>query len=155
MKSTINLLVFILFLVFITTGCYNSHIGGNDTGRLKWITGNRADTSLGFYEEWKISGDTMLTGYGYQLLNNDTIFRESLLIRKTGNTWSYIVRHGNEETFFRLLNSPGDSLVFDNPGNEYPKRITYLNQPEGKIVVIIENPGDSENSTRFNFIPLK
>ncbi len=155
MKLKINLLVFILFLMFITTGCNNPEVEGNDQGLLKWLTGNRADTSLGFYEGWKTSGDTLLTGYGYQLVNKDTIFRESLSIRKTGATWNYIVRHGNEETSFRLINTPGDSLVFDNPGNEFPKRITYLNQPEGNIMVIIENPGDDNKITRFNFVPLK
>ncbi|MHC1775306.1 MAG: hypothetical protein AB9834_07830 [Lentimicrobium sp.] len=155
MKSTFNLPVFAVFLLLITSGCNNPHIEDNDTAALKWLTGNRADSALGFYEGWKTSGDTMFSGYGFQIADKDTVFKESLSIRKTGKTWNYIVRHGNEETIFTLVNTVGDSLVFDNPVNEYPKRITYLNQPDGNIVVTIENPGDRGKITRFNFIPLK
>jgi hypothetical protein len=155
MKSAFNFLVLTVFLTYMMTGCSNPQSKADETDLPEWLAGNRADTSLGFYEGWTISGDTMLTGYGYQLVDNDTIFKESLLIRKTGNTWNYIVRHGNKETVFALINTPGDSLVFDNPVNEFPKRITYLNKDEENIVVVIENPGDRNNITRFNFIPLK
>lgn len=137
------------------SGCTNSGYKENNTDPFKWLTGSRADTTLGFFENWTSTGDSCLSGNGFQVTDGDTIFEESLSVKRIGNNWTYIVRYGTEETHFTLANEPGDSLVFQNPDNEFPKRITYIKKVGGAITAIIENPGEPDKTTRFNFISIK
>ncbi len=155
MRLSINYLTIVSLMVILAAGCKNSRIESDDSDLLKWLSGERADTTMGFYEGWRSSGDTMFIGYGFQISEGDTIFKEALSIRKTGDTWLYIVQHGSGETSFKLMAAPGDTLIFENPDNDFPKRITYLNKPGNKIVVDIENPGEPDKLICFNFIPIK
>lgn len=152
MKTSPRLLFFLSFVIGFITGCK----GPNDeTTSFLWLDGKWVDEGNGFYESWTKSGDSMLTGYGYQLIEGDTIFGESLKIKMLSEKWAYIVNTEDEETIFYLINKPGDSIVFDNPENNFPKRITYVKESNGNISATIENPGNSENYTRFDFRPIK
>lgn len=102
-----------------------------------------------------MKGDSVLVGNGYRIAAGDTIFSETLFLRKLNDKWAYIVNFRNNETRFILVNKPGDSLVFDNPENEFPKRITYVKKAKGVIEAGIENPGEAERITRFLFVPIK
>jgi hypothetical protein len=153
--SYFNTLLFICFSQILLIGCSYPGIKENNTDSFKWLIGNRIDTTMGFYENWSGSGDSALNGNGYQVVDGDTIFEEMLSIKRAGDNWSYFVRYGTEETRFFLSNTPGDSLVFENPDNEFPKRITYIKKPGGAFTAIIENPGDPDKTTRFNFVMIK
>ncbi|NTW24646.1 MAG: hypothetical protein HGA37_08105 [Lentimicrobium sp.] len=152
MKQLPFFLFFASIIIGLITGCSGL---SNKTKPFEWLAGKWVDEGNGFYESWTKSGDTMMIGYGYQLIEGDTIFGESLKIKKHGENWAYIVNTENVETIFYLVNKPGDSIVFDNPENSFPKRITYVKKSNGNISATIENPGNSENYTRFDFRPIK
>ena len=152
MKQRLFHLFFASIFISLITGC-SGHI--NKTAPFEWLNGKWVDEGNGFYESWTKSGDSMLIGYGYQLIEGDTIFGESLLIKIHHGKWAYMVNTKDEETVFYLINNPGDSIVFDNPENSFPKRITYVKDSNGNISATIENPGNAENRTRFDFRPLK
>lgn len=155
MKIFTALLIPILGVTLLLSGCSLNKIKSDNLDQFSWLQGNRVDTSLGFFETWERSAIDTLHGNGYQIKNGDTIFGEMLSIEKSGNTWVYIVNFGSDKTIFRLINKPGDSIVFENPENQFPKRITYLNEGNGKITAIIENPGTADEITRFSFLPVK
>lgn len=149
---------FILMLIFLTSFAFftiSCNTRKTEIVAMAWMQGSYKDTLQNFYEHWEISGDTMLKGAGYAESGKDTGFYEDLAIKKTGNIWFYVVTTGGRQTLFRLTNKPGDSLVFENNGNEFPKRITYLRKDQGKIMAIIENPGLPETQIKFNFTPQK
>lgn len=152
MRQLLFYLIFASIFIGLITGCSGYY---NKTAQFEWLNGRWVDEGNGFYESWAQSGDSMLIGYGYQLIEGDTIFGESLKIKTHHGRWAYIVNAENVETIFYLINNPGDSLVFDNPENSFPKRITYVKGSKGNISATIENPGNTENRTRFDFRPLK
>ncbi len=155
MKNLVNSLTLLIVISIFISGC--SLPSGKDEGinKFSWLEGHWVDTSNGFYESWAKTENETMHGNGYQMAEGDTIFGESLKIEKSGKTWVYIVAFGDDKTVFRLSNTPGDSLVFENPDNEFPKRITYLNRGNGAITAIIENPGVPEKFTQFNFNAVK
>ncbi len=155
MKRNINTTFFLITILIFVAGCSDSGSKKNDLEQFKWLIGSWTDTTNGFFENWTLSGDSALTGYGLQILKGDTIFEESLTVKKVGHNWSYIVRYGSEETVFPLSNVTGDSLVFVNPGNEFPKRISYIKKTDGSIMAVVENPGETDKISRYNFVPLK
>jgi len=155
MKHLFNFLIPPILIISIVSGCSDLAKKNGAIDRFSWLQGHWADTAMGFYESWEKSEKGILHGNGYQLSEGDTVFGESLSIEKSGENWAYVVSFGNEKTVFRLMNVPGDSLVFENPENEFPKRITYLKKGQGKISVIIENPGDSDKISHFNFTSIK
>ena len=155
MKILRMLLLPTIVVIVLLAGCSGNAFHKDNLDQFSWLQGNRVDTSLGFFESWERPAFDTLHGNGYQIKDGDTIFGEMLSIEKSGNTWVYMVNFGSEKTIFRLVNEPGDSIVFENPQNQFPKRITYLNKGNGDITAIIENPGTSDEITRFNFTPVK
>ena len=155
MKHLFNFLIPSILIISTLVSCSDQAKKNDSIDRFTWLQGHWADTATGFYESWEISQKGILLGNGYQLSDGDTVFGESLSIEKSGENWAYVVSFGNEKTVFRLTSVPGDSLVFENPENEFPKRITYLKKDQGKISVIIENPGDPDKISYFNFTSVK
>lgn len=154
MNKRIIILVLIPIICAFTS-CSSQNKSENDISGFNWLIGSRLDTINGFFESWSIQGDSIFTGFGYSVATGDTIFRERLVIRKINNKWNYCVNFRNELSNFVLINSPGDSLVFDNPGNDYPKRITYIRKLNGEIAARIENPNEPDKTIHYFFIPKK
>ncbi|MFH1120421.1 MAG: DUF6265 family protein [Bacteroidota bacterium] len=155
MKNLICNLSCLICIALSGNGCSGPSKKNGTINSFSWLEGHWVDTTNGFYESWWKSENETLHGNGYQISEGDTVFGEKLSIENSGRSWNYIVAFGNEKTLFRLVNSPGDSLVFENPENEFPKRITYLNKGNGSITAIIENPGVTDKFTQFNFTEVK
>ena len=155
MRNLISGIALLLFISVYTSGCSDLFKKNGSIDAFSWLEGHWVDSTNSFYESWVISDIERMQGKGYQIADSDTIFGESLSIENDGRRWNYVVTFGDENTVFRLVNKPGDSLVFENPDNEFPKRITYLNKGNKRMSAIIENPGEPEKFTRFNFIKAK
>lgn len=143
----------LLFLIF--TSCSVSKQHDAEISKLQWISGNYVDTTKNFFEHWTLSGDSQFNGKGYTLKASDTSFMEDLSIKKVVGQWCYIVKTGEVETIFRLNGETGDSLVFENEENEFPKRIIYTRKENNKILASIDNPVDPKSRIDFNLIPQK
>ena len=155
MKNRLFFTCLALVALGLPLGCNLNGFLKPEISRFEWMVGNRMDTASGFFEYWKLQGDSALTGNGYKIAAGDTIFSETLTIKKDNGEWAYIVHFRNDESRFILKNNPGDSLVFDNPENEFPKRISYIRKKNGIIAASIENPGYPEKKNVFQFIPIK
>lgn len=101
-------------------------------------TGNARTRS---YEEWKAAGDSMLLGFGYVLKGRDTVFFEDLKLEEAEGQLIYAARidsqnNGDWVPFTALPGGP-DSLVFENPGHDWPQCITYMRTATGGWEVVV------------------
>ncbi|MEE4258306.1 MAG: DUF6265 family protein [Bacteroidales bacterium] len=81
-----------------------------------------------FNEYWEINSDTLMTGLGYSLQENDTAFKETLKIYMNGNDIFYAAKVGRSDQFitFKLKEAKRDSWVFENHEHDYPNIISYI-----------------------------
>ncbi len=140
-KLTSILILFILI----------SFISCSDGPRLPyWLEGTWASgDSIGFSgEAWTELNDTMLIGEGLFNMPDNTILIEELNIFISGGSMHYaaIVPDQNEgyEIIFTASYISSDSLVFENPEHDYPKKIIYIRKPGNKLQVMII--GDSDEN---------
>ena len=154
MKKNILRVLTIVFIFNLLTFC-SSKKDYTIPDTLLWLTGQYADTSIRFFESWSLRNDSILTGSGFQLEGTDTVFMEQLSIEMRDKQWQYVVKADSSETTFALINAPGDSLVFENRKNEYPKKITYVRRTKGGIDVTIDNPDEAGKKQVFRFNNVK
>ncbi len=106
-----------------------------------WLLGNyqRTNDKPGrtTYENWHKMNDSIYNGLGYTMVQNDTVFKEILLLHKVQSTWTLTVSGVNEEpTLFRLRDFKKNYFEAVNPQNEFPKSIYYYyedNQLKARI----------------------
>ncbi|PIF45942.1 hypothetical protein CLU96_2958 [Chryseobacterium sp. 52] len=100
--------------------------------KLEWLIGTwEAKTPKGsLYETWTKKSDTELQGKSYYLKEKDTIIFESVRLVEKDRKLHYIVsvkgQHDEQSVDFvsTTLSNP-NSLVFENPQNDFPQVITY------------------------------
>lgn len=84
-----------------------------------------------FREQWEKAEDGSLTGLGFVLSGNDTVFIEHLAIRPIKDTLHYTAtiktQNDGGTIQFKLVHAR-DSLVFTNPEHDFPQRIVYIPQ---------------------------
>lgn len=79
-------------------------------------------TNQNTYEIWNKD----LTGIGFTLANNDTIFKEVLSIVKMKDSLFLKVEGVNEKpTLFKFIEQTDTSFTCENLQNEFPKKIKY------------------------------
>lgn len=80
-----------------------------------------------FNEDWEILSDTLMTGLGYSLQENDTVFKEDLKIFLENGNLFYAARVGESDQFiaFKLKEATRDRWVFENQEHDYPNIISY------------------------------
>lgn len=117
----------IIFLTGVLASCYHPspQEAFND---LKAIKGKWESTGQTlFNEQWREVSDTLMTGSGFSLNGNDTVFREQMKIFRTGDSIWYAAQPGPEKeyVFFRLTDAGYGHWTFKNPENDYPGIISY------------------------------
>lgn len=100
--------------------------------KVDWLIGEWEHTSSeGFFsEKWKIKNDSTYLGNSFFIIEGDTVFSEEVSLIQQGRDVLYIVNITSESseqqpTEFKLTSSSENQLVFENPENDFPKKITY------------------------------
>ena len=89
-----------------------------------------------FTETWKIIDKWTLEGWGYYVVESDTVMREYLQIRKTGDHWGYLASiNGSPPVLFNLKKVEGQSWIFANPEHDFPQEIQYVINSNGTLEV--------------------
>lgn len=115
-----------------------------------WIRSNDQDGNI-TYEHWVKNSGTEYTGLGCTLHNGDTVFKESLKLRKTEDHWNYEVSGVNESTtLFLLTELTESSFECINDYNDFPKKITYVFKDNILKVVI----SDDDREVIFLFMKM-
>ena len=105
----------------------------------KWLVGDwyRINDTDGqrTFEEWQISKDGTLSGIGFTLEKNDTVFLENLAIKKIDESLSLVVTGVHEKpTVFKLTVIEPNHLVCENSEIEFPKKLDYRRECKLKSV---------------------
>ena len=87
-----------------------------------WVRTNDKEDSI-TYEKWNVD----LKGIGYTLKEKDTTFKEILSIVTINDTLFLKVEGVNKnETLFKFTQQTTSSFTYENPINQFPKKIKYF-----------------------------
>jgi hypothetical protein len=82
-----------------------------------------------FIERWKLDADGHLEGYAESRSSDgDKIYlNEHLRLEQRGSEVIYVADVSNREDLveFRMVTCTAESIVFENPEHDFPKRIEY------------------------------
>ena len=106
------------------------------------------------FESWSKKDNSEYHGIGYTLKNSDTIWKETMKLVESNQTWSIEIT-GNGElkpTVFKLTKIEQEQFTSENPGNEFPKLIKYSRQ--GNQLKAVISDGEMEIPFEFKNITL-
>jgi hypothetical protein len=111
------------------------------------------------FERWTAEGDTALRGFGYVMAKGDTVFIEDLRLEEVDGKVIYSARIDSQNNGqwvpFTAQESGPDSLIFENPGHDFPQCITYVkDSTSGWEVAVTGNENGSDRAERFRFVRL-
>jgi len=147
-------ILFLILLAGLIFSC-NDETDKTDLENLLWLEGEWVDEENNYYESW-IFLNSSFQGKGLTIDGNDTIFEESLLIKKeNGSIYYYaqIDEQNEGKTIpFRLKNDDSLDLIFENKKHDFPNIIRYklINESELRIRV-----SDTDSSRKFELIMKK
>ncbi len=94
-----------------------------------WVDRTLTDRST-TYERWTASGDSAFLGNGFAVSNGDTVYFEDLKLDVQNGNVVYSARVDSQNSGvwvpFTAQAAGTDSLVFENPGHDWPQCITYV-----------------------------
>lgn len=130
----------------------------NKLDQFKWIIGSWQNISSDgeLYEIWTKTNDSLYSGYGFMLLNNDTVFSEKISLQLKGNDLLYIptVKNQNngEPVSFKLVSDINGEFVFENKEHDFPQRIIYSNPNPDSLYARVE--GDQQGKFHKEEFPM-
>ena len=122
----------------------------SEINKAEWLIGNWEHTSSEgkFTEKWTKKDRKTLLGNSYFVIENDTVFSERVNLVQKGKDLFYIVEITTEPnaevTEFKLTSSSENQLVFENPENDFPKKITYNRIHNDSIFAEISGGGNPQ-----------
>lgn len=122
----------------------------NEINKAEWLIGNWENTSEEgkFTEKWKKKDRKTLLGNSYFVIENDTVFSEEVTLVQRGKELIYAVKIVTDPsaglTEFKLTSSSENQLVFENPENDFPKKITYSRIHKDSIFAEISGGGNPQ-----------
>ncbi len=124
--------------------------------RLGWLAGCwQGDSGERRYrEQWmKPEGGTML-GMSRTVSGGKTVEHEFVEIREQDGAVFYVAKpSGQEGDSFRLVESGEGTAVFENPEHDFPQRILYRLEADGRLAAAIE--GTQGGKTRRVDFPMR
>lgn len=133
MKRLIIFLIFITLLSCKKTNHNDTKNTDSNQTQFDWLVGNwiRTNEKEGkkTFENWKKSSNSKFLGVSYTLQNNDTIWKEDVVLSKSNNTWYFAVtgKEDKNPILFKLSKIDDKSFAFENKNNSFPKLIQYQN----------------------------
>jgi hypothetical protein len=117
------------------------------------VWGNSSSTGSAA-EIWEKENDSTYTGKSYFLVGTDTISSETIRIEQHGGDLFYIPvvrnQNNNEAVVFILSSSADQQLIFENPGHDFPQKISYTKITGDSLIAEISGMRDGKlNSQRF------
>lgn len=121
----------------------------------EWV--DRGSPKFTCFERWTAEGDSVLKGFGYVMAEGDTVFIEDLRLEEVNGQVVYSARiesqNNGQWVPFTAQGSGDDSLVFENPGHDFPQCITYVKDSTGAWeVAVTGNENGTDRAERFRFV---
>ncbi|MBK6839469.1 MAG: hypothetical protein IPG90_15410 [Bacteroidetes bacterium] len=150
-----NLLFLIsVFLLIQMVGCNPSPtekepVLNSKLEKLSWLKGiweNRVKTDV-LQETWTVGEDSLLYGEAYEIIKDDTVFREKLAILIDKDSVSYVATVPNQNdgqpVWFRIISMTDSGFVCQNTLHDFPQIIRYTLEGSAVLVVKLEGIVDS------------
>jgi hypothetical protein len=121
---------------------------------LAWMSGcweaTGGEGKVTFHEMWMKPAGGVMIGAGRTLSGARAIFTESLQIREEADGVTYWARpQGSDAPVgFKLGKQSDGSVLFENPGHDFPTRILYDRLPEGGLRARVEGPKDAKETAQ-------
>jgi hypothetical protein len=121
---------------------------------LSWMSGcweaTGGEGKVTFHEMWMKPAGGVMIGAGRTLAGARAIFTESLQIREDAEGVTYWARpQGSEAPVgFKLGKQSDGSVLFENPGHDFPTRILYDRLPDGGLRARVEGPKDAKETAQ-------
>lgn len=149
---------FILLISIFLFSCKNH--SGNKFSKLEkagWLLGKwekKLPTGK-LVETWENNNDSIYTGKSYFIISKDTIHSENLTLAQVKNelilSSATIGQNNDEPIFFNLTSEEENHFIFENPKNNYPKKIEYKKINDTNISVKISGT-QQEKTINENYI---
>mgnify|MGYP006315790737 FL=1 len=152
MKKVILAFLTILTLASCKKSKEVSKIVGNDWLLGKWE--NKSDEG-NLLEIWKKANDSLFLGESYFIKEKDTLHSEKIELQQKGENLLYVStikgQNNDKPITFKHNIEIEKQLVFENPKNDYPRKIVY--KPIALDRIFIEVSGiqqDKPSSIRYS-----
>jgi len=129
--------IFISLFMLIFISCKEGRTYENNGGNLNslqkanWILGkweNQSEKGI-LVENWVQLNDSTLHGESYFIVENDTVFAESIQLAERHELLNYVVtvegQNLSKPVSFIQTKASSKQLVFENPTHDYPQKIIY------------------------------
>jgi hypothetical protein len=148
----------ILLLSISLISCFNSNTNAKITVA-DWLPGKWENKSIDgdLLETWTKLNDSVYYGQSFFIKGKDTLHSEHIQLVQKGENLLYISnikgQNNDKPVTFIKNDTIEKQLVFENPNNDYPKKISY--NPISKDGLIIEISGTQEGKLSFDTYTLK
>lgn len=133
----------LLIAIFMITACDQTQVKLPVWLEGNWTTGDTLGLSA---EAWEVINDQYMSGEGLFITkdNSSVIELLNIFIKDGVLFYTAIVPNQNngEEIMFIDTQNYADSLVFENPLHDYPKKIIYYKKDFNTVAVYIYGDGD-------------
>lgn len=146
----------LIIIVLSITSCNESKEVTKIVGR-DWLLGKWENKSPdgNLLESWTKVNDSVFIGESYFIKAKDSLHSEKMQLKQMGENLIYIStikgQNNNKPIIFKQNTAEEKILVFENPKNEYPKKIVY--KPFAKDHLLIEISGmeqEKPSSARYS-----
>jgi Domain of unknown function (DUF6265) len=150
--------LFLLLVVFTVFSCQNSKNKTKIIGA-DWILGaweNKSDEGT-LIESWKKLNDSVFVGESYFINEKDTLHSEQMQLKQKGENLFYISnikgQNSDKPVTFAQNTEIENQLVFENPTNQHPRKISY--KPTGKDQITIQVSGIQQRKSSLDTYEMK
>ncbi len=153
-----------LLLLFILNSCSPQvdSFHNNSIESLHWLIGSWKTVSENTttYEIWLKANDSILIGKSFAIKLQDTVFSETIAIKKIGNDLFYIPTVSNQNNGqpvqFKFIEFKNGEFIFENKEHDFPNRIIYKNPQPDFLSARIEGKRNGKFlKADFNFVKVK
>jgi hypothetical protein len=144
------------FLILITILTFTSCKKSNETSKIvgaDWLLGKWENNSKygNLSETWKKVNDSLYNGESYFIKGKDTLHVEQIQLEQKGENLFYIStiigQNNDKPVTYKHNTTVENQLVFENPNNEYPRKIGYSQITKDSIVIVITGIQQKKPST--------
>jgi phosphatidylserine/phosphatidylglycerophosphate/cardiolipin synthase-like enzyme len=148
MKKVILSLLILLFFASCQKSKEVSKIVGADWLLGKWENKSGNGNLL---ETWKKANDSIFIGESYFIKGEDTLHSEQIKLEQKGEHLSYITtikgQDNDKPVTFMHNTEIVKQLVFENPANDYPKKIIYSQISKDRMIIQISGIQEGKTSS--------
>jgi phosphatidylserine/phosphatidylglycerophosphate/cardiolipin synthase-like enzyme len=138
MKKAVLILVILLLFASCGKSKEISKIVGKDWLLGKWE--NKSDEG-NLLEIWTKANDSIFIGESYFIKEKDTLHSEKIQLKQKGEDLFYIStikgQNNDKPITFKHNIEIVKQLVFENPTNDYPKKIIYSQLSKDRMIIQI------------------